>query len=96
MSETLVDKLRGIKKSRLCDEAAYRIEALETKLATLRSHLADFRDAILQERGALAESGITCDHINAVLSEFDDRFTPTIAADETPVILQRGNHKAAG
>jgi hypothetical protein len=53
-----------------------RIRQLESELASLRDQLADFRDAVLHERGALAESGMTNEQINAVLSEFDDRFVP--------------------
>jgi hypothetical protein len=66
-SDKLVTRLRDINK---------RIEELESEIASLRDLRAEFRDIVLHERGALAESGITNDQINAVLSEFDDRFIP--------------------
>jgi chromosome segregation ATPase len=66
-SDQLVTRLRDINK---------RIKELESEIASLREQLADFRDAVLHERGALAEGGMTGDQINAVLSEFDDRFVP--------------------
>lgn len=40
----------------------------------LRALMLDFRDAILNERGAIAENGMTNDQINDVLLEFDKRF----------------------
>jgi hypothetical protein len=86
MSVDLVDQLRRINTSRAkgldsilrrtCGEAADHIAFIELGLDSLREQLADFRDAVLHERGALAESGMTCDQVNAVLREFDDRFIP--------------------
>jgi hypothetical protein len=73
--DKLITQLYGINKSG-AGAAADRIEALESELDSLRDQLADFRDTVLCERGALAESGMTCDQINAVLSEFDERFVP--------------------
>ena len=41
--------------------------------------LRDFRDCILNERGALAEAGFTSEQVNDVLAEFDDRFSALLA-----------------
>jgi chromosome segregation ATPase len=60
----------------IAHRAEHRANQLESELDSLRDQLADFRDTVLTERGALAESGMTCDQINAVLSEFDDLFIP--------------------
>lgn len=42
--------------------------------------LEDFRDTILHERGALAESGMTSDQVNDVLGEFDNIFNEFLKA----------------
>lgn len=36
--------------------------------------LEDLRDTVLNQRGALAENGMSCDQVNDVLAEFDNRF----------------------
>lgn len=47
---------------------------LKARAESLQSQLADFRDAVLNNRGALAENGMTNDQVNDVLAEFDGRF----------------------
>jgi len=41
------------------------------ELARERERLAEFRDTVLNQRGALAENGMTNDQVNDVLDEFD-------------------------
>jgi len=46
-------------------------------LAAQADAMEAFRDAVLEQRGALSESGMTGDQINAVLAEFDPCFNPS-------------------
>ena len=48
-----------------------RAEKAEAEREALRMRMLGFRDIVLNERGALAENGMTNDQINDVLSEFD-------------------------
>ena len=52
-----------------------RLEADNTRLrgglAAARNAMVEFRDCILNQRGALAENGMDNDQVNDVLSEFD-------------------------
>ena len=56
------------------DEAADHIQKLKRQRDELAEALEDYRDAVLNQRGALAENGMTNDQINDVLREFDNRF----------------------
>lgn len=72
--ETLVSALRVLSRDVQCEdgvanaaiaEAADRIEALSSSIELIR-------DAVLNERHQLAEAGLDCDQVNAVLGIIDD------------------------
>ena len=52
-------------------DANTELNRLNRKFAAARQEAAEFRDSILNQRGALAENGMTNDQVNDVLSEFD-------------------------
>ena len=43
-------------------------------MSDLTAKLEEFRDTVLNQRGAMAENGMTGDQINSVLTEFDSLF----------------------
>jgi hypothetical protein len=45
--------------------------SLRAALAKSKKMMLDFRDAVLHQRGALAENGMTSEQVNDVLAEFD-------------------------
>jgi hypothetical protein len=54
--------------------AARKGEAVAINAEYLKTAITDFRDVVLNQRGALAENGMTNDQVNDVLSEFDYYF----------------------
>ena len=57
------------------EEAADRIEELVEERDMLRNAILGIRDAVLYERFQLAEAGLDCDQVNAVLGIIDDHVT---------------------
>ena len=47
------------------------VESLRERVAALEDACDSFRDAVLNQRGLLAENGMTSDQVNDVLGEFD-------------------------
>ncbi len=66
---------RAIKK-RLEEQVA----ALTEQLRVLKQNAEDLRDSVLNQRGSLAENGMTNDQVNDVLAEIDYAFFAQSAA----------------
>jgi hypothetical protein len=60
------------------------------KITIERETLEQFRDDVLQQRGPLAENGMTSDQINDVLGLFDDAFEAALAAQPAPAAVPPG------
>lgn len=71
---TLALALRVLARNVQCNDgiaSAYILEASQ-RLEALSDAIYDIRDAVLNERYQLAEAGLDCDQINAVLGIIDD------------------------
>ena len=55
-------------------------ERLTEQVRVLKQNAEDLRDSVLNQRGSLAENGMTNDQVNDVLAEIDDAFFAQSAA----------------
>jgi len=62
------------------DEAEEQVAALKEQVRVLKQNAEDLRDSVLNQRGSLAENGMTNDQVNDVLAEIDDAFFAQSAA----------------
>lgn len=71
---TLVLALRALAIDVQCEDGIANAAILEAsqRLDALSNAIADIRDSVLHERHQLAEAGLDCDQVNAVLGIIDD------------------------
>lgn len=71
---TLVLALRALARDVQCEDGIANAAILEAsqRLEALSNAIENIRDAVLYERHQLAEAGLDCDQVNAVLGIIDD------------------------
>jgi hypothetical protein len=66
-----------------CNDPLYwrkKCAALTEQVRVLKQNAEDLRDSVLNQRGSLAENGMTNDQVNDVLAEIDYAFSARSAA----------------
>lgn len=71
---TLILALRALSRDVHCDDGVANACILEAsqRIEALSNAIEDIRDSVLNERFQLAEAGLDCDQVNAVLGIIDD------------------------
>lgn len=78
--EARIAELNRTPDQRRIAELEAQLKALTEQVRVLKQNAEDLRDSVLNQRGALAENGMTNDQVNDVLAEIDDAFAARSAA----------------